>query len=56
MFDKNILWSSGDMHHNSLTPIINVNNDTRVNIQFKGHLVYFSYSERIYALCGSEFF
>ena len=28
----------------------------RVNIQFKGHLVSFGYSERIYALCGSEFF
>ena len=27
-----------------------------VNIQFKGHLVSFGYSERIYALCGSEFF
>ena len=27
----------------------------RVNIQFKGHLVSFGYSERIYALCGSEF-
>ena len=26
-----------------------------VNIQFKGHLVSFGYSERIYALCGSEF-
>ena len=31
-------------------------NNTRVNIQFKGHLVSFGYSERIYALCGSEFF
>ena len=29
---------------------------SRVNIQFKGHLVSFGYSERIYALCGSEFF
>ena len=28
---------------------------TWVNIQFKGHLVSFGYSERIYALCGSEF-
>ena len=27
-----------------------------VNIQFKGHLESFGYSERIYALCGSEFF
>ena len=30
--------------------------DFWVNIQFKGHLVSFDYSERIYALCGSEFF
>ena len=28
----------------------------RVNIQFKGHLVSFGYSERIYELCGSNFF
>ena len=27
-----------------------------VNIQFKGHLVYFDYFERIYELCGSELF
>ena len=27
-----------------------------VNIQFRGHLVSFGYSERIYALCRSEFF
>ena len=26
-----------------------------MNIQFKGHLVYFGYSEQIYELCGSEF-
>ena len=26
-----------------------------VNIQFKGKLVYFSYSGRIYELCGSKF-
>ena len=29
--------------------------DIRVNIQFKGHLMSFGFSERIYALCGSEF-
>ena len=28
----------------------------RVNIQFKGHIVSFGYSERIYELCGSNFF
>ena len=28
----------------------------RVNIQFKGHLVSFGYFERIYVLCGSDFF
>ena len=27
-----------------------------VDIQFKGHLVSFGYSERIYELCGSNFF
>ena len=27
-----------------------------MNIQFKGHLVSFGYSERIYELIGSEFF
>ena len=31
MFDENILRSSGDLHHNSLIPIINVNNDTNVD-------------------------
>ena len=32
-----------------------IHNSIWVNIQFKGHLVSFGYSERIYALCGSEF-
>ena len=26
-----------------------------VNIQCKGHLVFFGYTERIYELCGSKF-
>ena len=34
---------------------IKVSKRAWVNIQFKGHLVSFGYSERIYALCGSEF-
>ena len=32
------------------------NRRKRVNIQFKGHLVSSGYSERVYELCGSEFF
>ena len=47
-----------------ILPILEYGNDIwytgddvkRVNIQFKGHLLSFGYSERVYALCGSEFF
>ena len=43
-----------------LTAMLNTNSfyrskHTRVNIQFKGNLVSFGYSERIYELCGSVF-
>ena len=36
--------------------LVMVDRHSRVNIQFKGHLVSFGYSELIYALCGSEIF
>ena len=44
-----------DIFLKATTPIDPVFCHNRVNIQFKGHLVSFGYSERMYELCGFKF-